>query len=159
MKAEPSTATRTVETSVRIDDVAPERVIEAFVRHDDLASWWRVTRSLVEPVPGGLWCVTWDEHGEHGTHHSWCGVVYERAARRLVIAPLVQNEPVRPLFGPLTLEIFAAPVTGGASLTVRHHGYQRGEDWDWLHDAVVTGWADVLVDLKAWFDHSAPPSR
>ena len=41
---------------------------------------------------------------------------------------------------------------GGTRLTVRHHGYQHGEHWDWLHDAVVSGWKHVLDDMTAWFD-------
>ena len=143
--------TRTVETTIRIDDVAPERVIEAFLREDDLAAWWHVSRSFVEPVAGGAWSVAWDAYGEQRTNHSWFGVVRELDDRRLVIAPLVQNEPDRPLFGPLALEIVAEARAGGSSLTVRHHGYQRGEHWDWLHDAVVRGWAMVLADMKGWF--------
>ena len=148
--------TRTVETTIRIDDVAPERVIEAFLRDDDLTAWWHVSRSLVEPVAGGAWSVAWDAYGEDRTNHSWCGVVRELEAHRLVIAPLVQNEPDRPLFGPLALEIVAEPRPGGSTLTVRHHGYQRGEHWDWLHDAVVRGWAGVLSDMKKWFERDQP---
>ena len=39
--------TRTVNTTIRIDGVAPARVIEAFLRDDDLTAWWHVSRSLV----------------------------------------------------------------------------------------------------------------
>ena len=142
--------TRTVETTIRIDDTPPERLIQAFLQHGDLAAWWHVTRSLVEPVTGGVWSVAWDHYGKQHTDHLWVGVVSELEARRLVIAPLVQNEPDRPIFGPLALEIFAEGVSSGSSLTVRHHGYQRGEHWDWLHDAVVAGWGGALADMKLW---------
>ena len=110
----------------------------------------------MEPVAGGAWSVAWDAYGEDRTNHSWCGVVREFEAHRLVIAPLVQNEPDRPLFGPVALEIVAEPRPGGSTLTVRHHGYQRGEHWDWLHDAVVRGWAGVLTDMKKWVYPSFP---
>ena len=141
--------TRTVETTIDIDNVAPERVIEAFLRDDDLTSSWKVSRCLVVPVAGGVWSVAWDGYGEGGTNHSWYGVIRQLDTRRLLIAPLVQNEPDRPLFGPLSLEIVATPIANGTNLTVRHSGYQRGEHW--LHDAVVQGWAGVLANMKAWF--------
>ena len=142
--------TRTVETTVDVA-AAPARVIQAFLQDEDLKGWWRVTRSLVEPQSGGVWSVSWDAYGEQRTHHSWVGVIRELEEGRLVIAPLVQNEPDRPLFGPLVLEIVAEPGADGSRLTVSHHGYQHGEHWDWLHDAVVRGWRGVLAEMKDWF--------
>ncbi len=143
--------TRPVETTVHLD-AEPQKVIRAFLEDSDLKGWWRVTRSLVEAKPGGTWCIAWDGFGENKTNHSWTGVIRELDERRLVIDPLVLNEPNRPiLFGPLRLEVVAEAADGGTRLTVRHHGYQHGEHWDWLHDVVVLGWKHVLEDMTAWF--------
>ncbi len=148
--------TRTVETTVHVV-AEPGRVVRAFLDEDDLRGWWRVTRTLVEAEPGGPWSVAWDAYGDAKTDHSWVGVIRELDERRLVIAPLVQNEPDRPLFGPLELEIVVEPVPEGSRLTVLHHGYQRGEHWDWLHDMVVHGWRDVLVELKEHLEAGQTP--
>jgi uncharacterized protein YndB with AHSA1/START domain len=65
---------RTVETTVLIP-ASPERVLRSFVDADDLRGWWKVSRSLVEAKPGGVWSVTWDDYGEEKTQHAWVGVV------------------------------------------------------------------------------------
>ena len=148
--------TRTVET-IRTIAASPSRVTEAFMAHDDLRGWWKVSRSLVERRVGGVWAIAWDHYGEAATHHAWTGMVRDLDDGRIVVAPLVQNEGhERPLFGPFALEIVAAAEAGGSRLTVRHHGYQHGEHWDWLHDAVVRGWREVLDELASWL---APKAR
>lgn len=141
---------RTIETTVIIP-ASPERVLRSFIDADDLRGWWRVSRSLVEARPGGVWSVTWDDYGEEKSQHAWVGVVEEAGPRRLRIGNLVMIEPGRPLFGPLQLEIVVAPANGGTSLTVHHRGYRSGGDWDWIHDTVVKGWQHVLGDMQRWF--------
>ena len=128
----------------------PERVLRSFIDSADLRSWWKVSRSLVQEEQGGTWCIVWDDYGEAGTQHAWVGTVKELAPRHLHIRNLVMIEPGRPLFGPLELELISEPENGGSSLSVHHRGYQSGEHWDWLHDAVVQGWDHVLADLADW---------
>ena len=140
---------RTVEKHIMIP-ATPERVLRSFIDSDDLQGWWKVSRSLVQQQSGGVWCVVWDDYGEGGTQHSWSGVIQEVSPRHLRIGPLVMIEPGRPLFGPLELEIVSEPADGGSSLSLYHRGYRSGEHWDWLHDAVVQGWDDVLRDLREW---------
>jgi uncharacterized protein YndB with AHSA1/START domain len=142
--------TRTVEKQVLVA-ASPERVLRSFVDGTDLEGWWKVSRSLVQQHPGGVWSVVWDDYGEAKTQHSWVGVVEEISPRRLRIGHLVMIEPGRPLFGPLELEFVVGPADGGSSLTVYHRGYRSGEQWDWMHDTVVQGWDHVLGDLQQWF--------
>jgi uncharacterized protein YndB with AHSA1/START domain len=147
--------TRTVKSSVEIP-MTPERALQAFIRSDDLHKWWRVSRSMVDPQPGGLWSVVWDDYGDNETNHAWIGVVEDVSSTRLLIKNLVMIEPGRPLFGPLQLEIVTTPVPDGHSqLTVYHRGYQYGDDWDWMHDTVTTGWKHVLSDLRGWAENSS----
>lgn len=141
--------TRAVSTTVEID-APPEVVLRAFLDPDDLESWWKVSRSLVQEEPGGVWSVTWDAYGPERTQHVWTGVVEEIGDRHLKIGHLVLVEPSRPLFGPLEIEVIASPRDGRTSLTVLHKGYRYGRDWDWIHDVVVEGWQHVLADLQEW---------
>ena len=128
--------TRTVEATIDVA-AAPADVIDAFLEADGLSGWWLVSRSLVERRVGGVWSISWDDWGEEKTQHAWTGVIETLTPTRVVIARLVMNEPDRPLFGPLTLEIVADPIPGGSRVTVRHGGYRTGGDWDWMHDTVV----------------------
>lgn len=83
-------------------------MLGAFIDARDLEGWWKVSRSLVEAEPGGVWSVGWDDYGEEKTQHSWIGVVEEVGPRRLKVGHLVMIEPDRPLCGPLRLEIVVA---------------------------------------------------
>ena len=143
-------STRTVTTTVEVAAL-PADVLRAFLDDAELKGWWKVTRSLVEARQGGVWSISWDNYGEAKTHHSWSGVIEELDDDHLVIGKLVMNEPDRPLFAPLTLEITVTPAANGTTLTVNHHGYQRGVDWDWMYATVVAGWQHVLGDLQAWY--------
>ena len=107
---------RTVETTIRIDDVAPERVIEAFLRDDDLTAWWHVSRSFVEPVAGGAWSVAWDAHGEARTSHSWFGVVRELDERRLVTPRSCRTSPVARYSARLPWRLLPSRTVAGRAL-------------------------------------------
>lgn len=143
--------TRTVEASIEIAG-SPSAAIDAFLTDEGLSGWWAVSRSLVERRVGGVWSISWDDWGEEKTQHAWTGVIETLTPTRVVIGHLVMNEPNRPLFGPLTLEIRATPSGEGSRVTVYHGGYRRGDDWDWMHDTVIAGWDHVLGDLRAWFE-------
>lgn len=134
---------------------SPDRVLQAFLADSDLHSWWKTTRTLVEPVKGGVWSIAWDDWGGQKTHHSWTGVIRELSANRVIVGPMVMIEPGMPLLGPMTLEIFVEPAdNAGASVTVTHSGYGYGDHWDEMYELVVDGWDHVLGDMQAWFQET-----
>jgi uncharacterized protein YndB with AHSA1/START domain len=147
------TSTRAVNTT-RDVPAAPASVLEAFLDPADLEAWWKVSRSLVEHKPGGVWSVAWDEWGPEKTHHAWVGVIEEITADRLVVGHMVMLEPDMPLLGPMQLEIRVEPTAGGCTVSVSHRGYGYGDHWDAIYQAVVDGWDHVLGDLQAWFAES-----
>jgi uncharacterized protein YndB with AHSA1/START domain len=130
---------------------SPEKVLLAFLDDEDLKSWWQVSRSLVEPSPGGIWSISWDNWGAEKTQHAWSGVIDEVSGQRLVISRMVMNEPDMPLLGPMQLEINVAESEGGSTVTVTHSGYGHGEHWDTIYENVVLGWDHVLGDMEEWF--------
>jgi uncharacterized protein YndB with AHSA1/START domain len=144
-------ATRSVETTKHMP-VSPDRVIEAFLDAEELASWWKVSRSLTERKQGGIWSVAWDDWGADETQHAWIGVIDEVTADKLVIGHLVMLEPDMPLLGPMQLEIRVESAEGGSIVSVSHRGYGYGDHWDSFYQEVVAGWDHVLGDLQAWFD-------
>lgn len=141
---------RSVDTEVLIS-ASPEEVLQAFVDDDDLRSWWKVSRTLVESEAGGVWSISWDDWGEEKTQHSWSGVIEVLSPNRLVIGRLVMNEPNMPLLGPMRLEILVEPAAGGTLLSLSHSGYRYGDHWDNMYEMVVQGWDHVLGDMEAWF--------
>ena len=144
------TTDRTVRT-VQHMSATPEQVIQAFLDNDELAAWWQVTRSLVDPEPGGVWAIAWDDWGADRTHHSWSGVIADIGPGRLVIENMVMIEPDMPLLGPMRLVILAKPDADGSSVTVTHSGYGYGGHWDEMYRLVVNGWGHVLGDMQTWF--------
>ena len=128
------TETRSVDTTATIS-ASPERVLQAFLKADDLEAWWKVSRSLVENKVGGVWSVTWDDWGPKKTQHAWVGVIETMTPQRLVVGHLVMIEPDMPLLGPMQLEITVQPTEGGTSVTVSHRGYRYGDHWDSIHDS------------------------
>jgi uncharacterized protein YndB with AHSA1/START domain len=142
---------RDVVTTIEIS-ASPERVLRAFLDEDDLASWWKVSRSLVEERRGGTWAVAWDRYGNEQSSHVWTGVIREVGPRRLIIGEMVLVEPDRALFAPLQLELETEPAENGCVLRIVHRGYQSGDaDWEWAHEAVVAGWEHAAADLRDWF--------
>ena len=141
---------RSVDTTATMS-ATPEKVLQAFLNSDDLESWWKVSRSLVEQKVGGVWSVTWDDWGPEKTQHAWIGVIETITPQRLVIGHLVMIEPDMPLMGPMQIEILVRPGTSGSTVTISHRGYRYGDHWDSMYDAVVRGWDHVLGDMQVWF--------
>ena len=140
------------EVVTRVDlPVAPEQAVRAFLRSEDLAAWWNVSRSHVDREVGGSWAITWDDYGEEKGNYAWTGVIRALEADRVVIGDLVMIEHGRRLLAPLQLEIAAAPTATGCELQVTHSGYREGADWDWAYEVVIAGWQHALGDLESWF--------
>ena len=147
-------STREVVASVTVA-AAPERVVRAFSHPEDLAGWWKVTRSASPSQVGDGWAVAWDDYGEEKTAHIWTGVVRAMEPRRLLVEDMVLVEPNRPLFTGLALEVTAVESADGSGsvVTVRHKGYRLdGADWEWAYEIVDAGWKHVLGDLQVWFE-------
>lgn len=131
----------------------PDRVLQAFLDEGDLEAWWKTTRSLVDAQTGGVWAISWDDWGEEQTQHSWTGVISSLSSDRLLIGPMVMNEPNMPLLGPMILDIYVeAADDGGCNVTVTHSGYGYGDHWDEMYRLVVDGWDHVLGDMANWFE-------
>ena len=146
---------RAVETKINIR-TTPEAALQAFLQLNALKDWWHVERGLVEPRVGGVWAFAW-ERSEQGFKYVITGRITSLdPARRLVISDMLYFNPDRPVFGPMTLTVEAAPAELGSVLTIRQEGYRDGEDWDWYYKVVSWAWPEVAKELKVFLEKQSP---
>ena len=121
-------------------DVAPRTVFRALTEARQLKRWF-LDSAKISPVEGGSYTFTWKGYP------SQKGEVKKVVADRL----LALSWPNRVKGKVLLTEVhFTLRKKGGGTLlTVRHAGFQEGDDWVWLYGAVQSGWAYFLTNLKS----------
>jgi hypothetical protein len=141
---------RHVDASIIIN-AAPVAVINAFTEEKHLKGSWGVYSSLVQPVPGGLYLLTWK--GNEGFNYINTGIVkaYE-AGLFIEIEKWTYLHTERQLLGPMTLLIECTPHNSATYVHVRQGGYQTGGDWDWFYDVVMENWPKALILLKKYLE-------
>ena len=148
------------EVSVVVN-VPAARAFQAFVAHDDLASWWAVERSVAVARATGPYAVTWpaserrdDVLGQlGGTLH---GTVIDSTPNRTVfVADVYWQPPSGQPLGPMALEITCEPEADAATtrVTVRHSAGDDGPRWRRYFTLTQAGWASALETLKAYLEN------
>lgn len=125
--------------------------IRAFVDLDAMKQWWHVERGLVESRTGGIWALAW-ERSEHGFKYVITGRIALLEPQRLVITEMLYFNPERPIFGPMSLTVEAAPAADACELTIKQDGYGDGPDWDWYYKVVSWAWPEVAKELKEFLE-------
>jgi hypothetical protein len=127
-----------------------ERAIRAFLDPADLAGWWGVERSLVEPEIGGLFAVAWGVTPA-GFGYVTTGVIGAIEHGSLLrIDRYTYFHPERPILGPMALVVRASASGSGALLSVDQTGYRDGPDWDWYYEAVRSAWPEVVSRIAGY---------
>jgi uncharacterized protein YndB with AHSA1/START domain len=141
---------RIVESSIVLD-LPPTAVLDAFVKPEHLKGWWGVDRTLIDLRRGGLYSLVWQNH-ENCVEYVTTGIIEEYLpACQLKIRDLVYINPERSILGPMELLVMTTPNDNRKTeLTVIQSGYREGKDWDWLYEAVLQAWPDVLVQIKKY---------
>jgi len=141
---------RIVEASIDLD-LAPQEVLDVFIKQEHLKAWWGVDRSLIELKRGGLYSLVW-QNRESCVDYVSTGIIEEYLpACQLKVRDLVYINPLRSILGPMELLVMTTPNDDHTTqLTVIQSGYQYGEDWDWLYEVVLKAWPDVLVQVKKY---------
>ena len=142
---------RAVKTSIAVAST-PEAALQVFLDLDAMKNWWHVDRGVVEPREGGVWAFAW-ERSEHGFKYVITGRINAlEPGKRLVITEMLYFNPDRPVFGPMSLTVEAAPTTDGCVLTIIQDGYGNGPDWDWYYKVVSWAWPEVAKEIKAFLE-------
>jgi hypothetical protein len=148
---------RTIETKIHVA-VRPETALQAFLQLEAMQKWWSVDRGLVEAREGGVWALAW-ERSEHGFKYVITGRIASLLpGRQLLISEMLYFNPDRPVLGPMSLMIAAAPANGGCELTIRQDGYREGADWDWYYKVVSWAWPEVAKDIKSFLEAQSATS-
>ena len=144
-------AMKAVETTLHVA-TTPQKVLQAFLQLEAMQKWWGVERGLVEPREGGVWALAW-ERSEQGFKYVITGRINSlQPSRQVVITEMLYFNPERPVLGPMSLTITAAPAGEGCDLTIRQDGYRDGPDWDWYYKVVSWAWPEVAKDIKSFLE-------
>jgi uncharacterized protein YndB with AHSA1/START domain len=144
-------AMRAVETRIEIA-VTPEAALRVFLDLEALKKWWHVDRGSVEPRAGGVWAFAW-EPSERGFKYVITGrITTLEPGKRLVITEMIYFNPDRPVFGPMSLTVEAAPARAGCVLTIIQDGYGEGPEWEWYHKVVSWAWPEVAKEIKEFLE-------
>lgn len=141
---------RAVETKIKVA-ASPEAAVRAFLDLQAMKQWWHVERGLVQAYERGVWALAW-ERSEHGFKYVITGRIASLEPRRLVITEMLYFNPDRPVFGPMSLTVEAAPILEGCELTIQQDGYGNGADWGWYYKVVSWAWPEVAKDIKGFLE-------
>ena len=142
---------RSVRSSIEIAAPA-KKVFHAFLKQDMLSAWWKVERSLIEEKEGGLYTVAWNI-SETGFEYLTTGIIQiYKPDSELLIDKLCYFNPLKPIFGPMSLHIVIEEKGSISILHLTQDGYQSGADWDWYYNAVHDAWPQVLITLKSYLE-------
>lgn len=145
----------------------PERVLSAFFEPADLATWWRVVRSVTVPRPLGTYAVEWETTefrdevlgrlggAFHGT------VMDYRAGEEFFVADAYWTPPDGEPIGPMAL-VVTCTAQGGSHMTnliVRQSGDDEGLRWQRYFEILASGWQRALGELKDYLDRESLRSR
>lgn len=131
----------------------PNHILDAFLLQTHLNKWWSVSRSLIEPKPGGIWTLAW-EISDAGIKYISSGIIEKIVPHEcLRIHKMVYLNPDREILGPMELEVQVSRIDESHTrVVVVQSGYQYGVDWDWYHDAVTQAWPYALNLLKKYLE-------
>lgn len=147
---------------VRVVVNAPAaRVMQAFLSHTDLASWWQADRSVTVARPTGPFAITWRPSHSHdellgplgGTLH---GTVMDYTPdRALFVADVYWQPPDSEPLGPMALEIMCQPEADPqhTRVTVRQSASDEGPRWQRYFNLTERGWTQALATLKDYLEN------
>jgi uncharacterized protein YndB with AHSA1/START domain len=144
---------RSVESTIEIK-CSPERALQAFADEKDLRNWWKVSKALVHPQPGGVYALIW-QLDSPDIRYATTGVVrfYVPGKELLINNMVYMNHEKRTVFGPM--ELYLTVSKNGDNSCILHlvqNGYLYGGEWDWYYDSVLTGWPYALGLLKDYLE-------
>jgi uncharacterized protein YndB with AHSA1/START domain len=119
---------------------SPDVIFRALTEPKQLTKWF-VSSAKIKPVEGSGYTLGWKGFP------SQKGVVKKVTPDRLLVMSW-PNKIEGKMF--MTEARFTLrKKAGGTLLTVKHTGFEEGDDWVWLFGAVQSGWAYFLTNLKS----------
>jgi uncharacterized protein YndB with AHSA1/START domain len=141
---------------------SPAAVLDAFFRHDALAAWWHVTRSLCTPRPLGGYALEWNSTEWHDDTLGRLGgafrgtVIEYRKEREFFIADAYWLPPDGDPIGPMALEVRCSVNGSRTQLGVRQSGWEDSRRWTRYYDVLASSFPAALEELRAWVEKTSP---
>jgi uncharacterized protein YndB with AHSA1/START domain len=132
----------------------PAAVFALFFDHTALKVWWQAVRSVVTPVPFGVYAVEWAQTPYRddllgplgGVFHGT--VVDVRPDQQFLVADCWWVPPEGDPLGPMALHVSCQHEGDGCRLTVRQDGYDPSPRWRRYYAVVSRGWQLSLTALR-----------
>ena len=136
----------------------PAAVLDAFFDPEALIAWWQVKRSLCVPRPLGSYAVEWeptiwsdDVLGRLGG--AFRGTVIDfQSGREFFVADAYWLPPDGHPIGPMSLQGMCTSIGDDTVLHVRQSGWENTPRWNRYYEALGTGFALALEDLKRYVE-------
>jgi len=121
-------------------DATPETVFRALTAPRELVKWF-LSDAKIKPKEGSSYTFTWQGGSSHTGR-----VEKVESCRRLVLSwPDKIKGKVYETQASFTLKKKGK----GTLLKLKHAGFKKGDDWIWLYEAIQSGWAYFLTNLKS----------
>ena len=121
-------------------EATPDTVFGALTEPKQLKSWF-LKSARIKPVEGSDYTFAWEGYDRQK------GKVVKVVPNRLLVLTWPNSFKGKAF---MTDARFTLREKGGGTLlTVRHTGFEEGDDWVWLYGAVQSGWAYFLTNLKS----------
>lgn len=132
----------------------PAEVFALFFDHTALKAWWQAVRTVVTPVPFGVYAVEWAQTPYRddllgplgGVFHGT--VVDVRPGQQFLVADCWWVPPEGDPLGPMALHVSCQHEGDGCRLTVRQDGYDPSPRWRRYYAVVSRGWQLSLTALR-----------
>jgi uncharacterized protein YndB with AHSA1/START domain len=143
------------------------QVLFAFLNVDAIRSWWGARNAVIQPRPGGLFVVEWED--SHGGEDAQLGPMggtlagildAAHAGHYINFGSLHWLSPKGDIYGPTRMLIDVRsrgnPRDKPALLTVKFEHFQNGDGWDRYYEVMQDNWKETLEALKKWCETEAP---
>jgi uncharacterized protein YndB with AHSA1/START domain len=133
-------------------------VLNAFVDHDALSTWWHIKRSLCVPRTLGCYAIEWETAADSDPVLGRLGGVFHGTVmtfdsqRELFVADAYWMAPDGEPLGPIAFEVTCTTSPDGTIVHVRQSGSDTGERWSRYYEMVRAGLEASLQRLKTMLE-------
>ena len=126
----------------------------ALITPSQIRGWWSVSRAIVIPKTGGIWCATWGDDEDAPDYISSAMIKVFEPDCRLVLGDYQYASPEGglPFEADFETTFEVEPLGQGSRLTVTQAGFPADPIADEYYAGCETGWQRSLDGLEAFLN-------
>lgn len=137
-------------------DHPPSEVFAALITPSQLRGWWSVSRAIVIPQAGGIWCATWGDDEDTPDYISSATIKVFEPDRKLVLSDYqyVSPEGGLPFEADFKTTFEIQSHNDGSEMTITQTGFPADPSADDYYAGCETGWKQSLDALEQFLNAS-----